>query len=907
MITDKEIKYNKIWITKDKYIFRHQLGPHWYLKKFLTLWKYFIVERKEITSETLKEIGQLFQTFVDKIDNATVRKDAEVYFFSPKDFRQPKTIIDFEKFNDDDKQEMNARKLFIVYLMGIGGQAGIKKMVMSLFSEKDITVSKIIEEIPKMQEALKEEAEKKGEDPSNSCDDPILTVLSDTHAEIRNYRQLLSYRGIVPPEEDGYTLNEIGKLVCSADSLLIMVIWEHQKIKFRYSNPYTRRLRTDNATQKYKTVSDFEDFKVNNYVALIQTLHELYLQDKNNAYISFEDYKLFICREVPFNVKSVVKKILQFRKLSKTEQEKQAAIFNKRPKTRQFSINKPKSSSEDFLKELANLIYGIFQYKYTSKKANYNNLLKYENQILVINNFDLFEIFAEYMKNIHHYILAEYEELYARLARYASLKQIDEILESESQNEEYRKKLILIRKEYLKKDEDDLKDFYQKTLNAWNRYISSVDDKLLIYTYACVLVLDNYNDIKNKKSLSDFVHKKISKEFVDIVGIEEKKLNGILERIIFDIIKKQPLTKIKETDLVNNRNLDLEAEKWLETELEDEDMSALKERLKKEQSDTIYSRNSKGQRERKRDGKMMKLVEKERMDMKIIMGEKRKNYPVKQCDICENEFEFGKGEPQCHHMVPFEYYGPDHELNYAFLCKKCHKIFTHDEYSEKAKNAIDKLKLKGLVKREYFENMIREDLLHLDQIKYLHKTGYIHTIQFLELVKMRRQRENLDELDNFEKKTMPSGERWTRAMYGVYVFRNKFNLVMEDKIEGVYLDVCDGCDTPFKKSEPECHHIIPKAQKFQGKAPEGPESPYNYAYLCFICHQKFTSRKPERIEIVKRLKQKELVTKKTIKKMILHDGLTQLQLDYLQAESYIDETEHKELLDLIQQMESYLK
>jgi len=41
--------------------------------------------------------------------------------------------------------------------------------------------------------------------------------------------------------------------------------------------------------------------------------------------------------------------------------------------------------------------------------------------------------------------------------------------------------------------------------------------------------------------------------------------------------------------------------------------------------------------------------------------------------------------------------------------------------------------------------------------------------------------------------------------------------------------------------------------------------------------------------------------------MILHDGLTQLQLDYLQAESYIDETEHKELLDLMKQMEDYLK
>ena len=54
-------------------------------------------------------------------------------------------------------------------------------------------------------------------------------------------------------------------------------------------------------------------------------------------------------------------------------------------------------------------------------------------------------------------------------------------------------------------------------------------------------------------------------------------------------------------------------------------------------------------------------------------------------------------------------------------------------------------------------------------------------------------------------------------------------------------------DTPFKnKVKPECHHIIPKKQKFKGKIPEGPESPYNYAFLCSNCHQKFTSQKKER-------------------------------------------------------------
>ena len=59
------------------------------------------------------------------------------------------------------------------------------------------------------------------------------------------------------------------------------------------------------------------------------------------------------------------------------------------------------------------------------------------------------------------------------------------------------------------------------------------------------------------------------------------------------------------------------------------------------------------------------------------------------CQICANKFE-KKGEPECHHMIPFVLHGPDDSLNYAFLCGECHGIFTHDEYSEIAKESVAK-------------------------------------------------------------------------------------------------------------------------------------------------------------------------------------------------------------------------
>jgi len=902
LITTKQIKFNKIWTSKDKFIFRigdskKPIGPHWYLKKTLVIWKYFLIDRRKITEETLKEIAVVFQKFIDSIPDATVRKAAEDYFFSPKDFRQPNTIIEFEKFNDGDKnQEMNTRKIFIAYLMGIGGQSGLKKFIMEQFSQKNITLTKIEKAIPEEQKRLKKIKAK-----VNGLDDSVQGLLADCHAEIRNYRQLLSYRGIIPQQKDGYTLNEISKLCCNADSTLIMAIWEHQKIKWRVDNPWIRTLRSDNPEQKYKTYEDFQDFKVNNYLGLILVLHELYLKDGKDAYISFEDYKFIISREVPFDIKTVVKKIYDFRNHSQAEKEKIAAAFSQRPKTRKFSKNKPKSGSEDFYKEVKNLIYGISEYKFSPTTSIYNNLLKYDDGKLTINKPELFEIFAKYLVNVQLYIDGKYREFYAKVARYVSLKQIDEIYAA-SINEQYNKNLEGIRKKYLQNQSDELNAFYDTTLSSWNRYMTEIDDRLLIYAYASVLVLNNYDSIKNEKSFSKFVSNSISDDLVNIIGTEKSDLIKILEETIHNILGKQPFTEITYRSVSKNSNED---DKWIDKELQTNSRSVLIQKLAKIDSDLMYEQDKQGKRVRSRNTRMMGLVWKQRQVEKIIMNKKRKNYPVNHCDVCGKKFD-KKGEPQCHHMIPFELHGPDNSLNYAFLCGGCHGIFTYDQLSERAKDTTDELKLRNLVNQENYKEMINNNLLTPELIGYLHLAGYIHTVQKLELEKTWNQYENISE-ETFKAKTMPSGERWNRAMDQVYHLRINRHLIMENENDNYEVENCDGCDTPFKKSEPECHHIIPKAQKFQGKAPEGPESPYNYAYLCIICHQKFTSRKPERIEIVKKLKGKGLVTKKTVKKMILHDGLNELQLDYLQAENYISKTEHKELLQLMNQKKNYLK
>ena len=106
-----KIKYNKIWLTKDKYIYRASLGYHWYLKKFIVYYKYFLVKRVDISNETLKEISQIFTEFIDSINNDKIKEDAIQFFFNPVDIRKPKTVLDFKSFNDFDGEKCRGSRI----------------------------------------------------------------------------------------------------------------------------------------------------------------------------------------------------------------------------------------------------------------------------------------------------------------------------------------------------------------------------------------------------------------------------------------------------------------------------------------------------------------------------------------------------------------------------------------------------------------------------------------------------------------------------------------------------------------------------------------------------------------------------------------------------------------------------
>ncbi len=892
-ITKSDIKYNKIWLTKDKYIFRTKLGNHWYLKKFLVLYKYFLVERKTIDKSSLLEIAQNFTAFVASIKNSEIQTIANEFFFKPVDLRKPENLIDFESFNNLPDFDDAARKYYIVYLMKLGMQSGIKKGIgQLLYSDKNITISKIREEIPniKQREISKKIAE--GKTP-RSVNDSIETIFSDFHAEIRNYRQLLSYRGILPPEKDGYELNEIAKLISVSDSRLIMSIWEHQKMKLRYSNPYTRVTKSEDPEGKFLDGDDFKDFSVNPYIALINVLGELRKIDEKQGYITFEDYKYFICREAPFNLRKVVDKIIEYRGLSEDEKNKIAIVMEDRPKTREFSKNREKTKSEDFHKELSNFVYGIYQYQFTKNKNYYNEMLQYENQKLDVRKPHLFDVFHNFLNIIQNIVEKKYNKKYKRLSNYNSLKLVDEISRDDELHSEYLKKLGIIREHYLKEFGDDINDFYEETLNSWKNYISFIDYELLILCHVILIVLNKYNISDTAEDIEEY-DLSISDELVKISGIDIDSLTFILKKLIIQIIKMSTIDYIsiihqfQPKEMIKEKH---EIETWLEKQLVDNSYSVIKERLRREHNDLVYVFQS-GNRIRKRDYRMIELIEKERMSENRIMGEVRDDYPINKCDVCKTDFI--SGEPECHHIIPFEIYGPEINYNYAFLCNKCHKVFTHRTRSKEKQDAILQLRLNRIFEKANIVNMIQEGFIQKIHLDFLHKEGFIHIIDKLEFMKLIEDTKiNMRDIESFVSRTIPSNKRWNRSMKIVFWYRNRYNYFMERERSDLDPSKCDTCDKKLVKYETECHHIIPKQIK-------GSETPFNYLYLCFECHKSFTFNRDNRKDLIRNIRTKKLVTQETIVQMIASNEISQEQLQFLCSEGYITNEEQSFLSSLLE-------
>ncbi len=906
------IKYFKHWLAKDKATWRATDGygiNFWYLKKFLVLYKYFLVDRREVTNEMYKEIELNFQNFIDSINDEDLRSQALKYFFEREDglvadIRHPESLLNFDDFNDVPEQDDAARKYFICYLMPIGGQSGIKAEIQNLLFQDEMSMSKIIEEVPLIISNNPPKQGRKTPKPE--------TIIADFHAEIRNFRQLLSYMGICPEEEDGYEMNEVGNYMVQASQYLFMALYEHQKLHLRMDTPLTVNIVTKEPELKFSTKEDFADFNVNPYIAILEILEKLKNVSEDQAYIDLQEYKVIISREAPFELNSVIEKIISFRNLSTEKQTIIINAYNARPKLRNFSTGQ--GDNEGYKKQLQNLAYGISNFLPKYKKSEIS-ILNFKSSKLNINNHEQFNYFLSYINYVKKYLLETNGVLYEKMSNLNAITRIENIKRHNNTqyelSDDYLENKLLKIESYFRKGVQPEERYYFDidTLYEWKRIFSYIDPKLILFCYSNVIAFRDFDNFRNNSTSLEEINISIPKELERITGIKKENLLEIIQDIILKILNKEDFTK--STD-ISNFSSDLDGLKeeqiWLDQYYEKNIYSELIKNASKNFLIDSYEIVN-GQRTKKRNQKIMNLEKKRRLQENYIMNEKRVNYNFDCCDICNSLFDRESGEPECHHIIPVEIYGPDSVYNYAFLCKSCHKDFTHKTRSHNTDTSINSLKLKGIIRKHHIVKMIAEDLLTHDHITYLYRSKIITTtdkLSFTRLLNEKKKDPRVEkQLKNHEKlisRLFPASERFPASMAHVYYLRRKQNLIMEEINIEFKSEGCDSCGTNLDISGVECHHIIYKNEKNL----DGPETPFNYAYLCPDCHKQITFNRPSKGEVINNIKNKGVVSFSSVEKMILNEEIDNLeQIKFLHDETYLNEKEYENLIKLFEELQNF--
>jgi len=117
-----KLKDFKHWKIKDTYYFKKETGTHWFLKKYIVLYKKILVTKNKININTLEDIKNIFEVFCNSIKKPLEKQKAYNFFFNPVDLRNPNSIVDFNYFNDFPEKEDAARKFFMMKILGGGGQ-----------------------------------------------------------------------------------------------------------------------------------------------------------------------------------------------------------------------------------------------------------------------------------------------------------------------------------------------------------------------------------------------------------------------------------------------------------------------------------------------------------------------------------------------------------------------------------------------------------------------------------------------------------------------------------------------------------------------------------------------------------------------------------------------------------------
>ena len=383
------IKPIKYWHIKDTYYYQSEIGNHWFFKKYIIFYKNFLARDSELNLKVSDEVKKKFLSFCNNIKDPDQKKEALNYFFNPTDFREELKIIDFKNFNNLEGKEDLANNLYLLRLLGIGGQFYEKKAI-NIMLQKNKTMSEIYSAaLGLLEEGNKERQKNKIKITGSSATSS--TILRDQVGSIRNYRQTFTLWGFLPNEEDGYELNEISELIYETDDeLLIAALGDHQKFKMKLGRVepeliYVKHLKKRSPKLFFNKKDDFNDFEVLPSIVLIEVLKEL--EKINQPYLNFDEYNFIINRLAPFNLEKAIELI----KLIRT-----SGWPN--------DFDKKNFGGNGDPKQLTNFCYG-YNLKKGNKIFNKHTIMEYSDSKLKITDSIKFDYYYNFILIIKKYLL----------------------------------------------------------------------------------------------------------------------------------------------------------------------------------------------------------------------------------------------------------------------------------------------------------------------------------------------------------------------------------------------------------------------------------------------------------------------------------------------------------------------
>lgn len=633
-------------------------GTLWYLKKFLVLYDAIFLSDKIRKPEGIDSIIQNFDNYINSLPGSQI-KEANNFFYPEganlkKDYR---TWHDFAgKVDIEIDYKALVNKFYFVYLMGLGGQQGVKAYIKDKIYNTDFIVS----DLPKIIDEYREQ------DPK--LNDNNTRIINDYHASLRNERKILFYFGFVHSRTNGSgderefaSLTPIGEIAIQSKSKEFAIIWEQQKIKM-ISQPVTVELPSI-AGCKF---CSHDKFKINYspYLNILKCIKENNGMDKNF-------YNLILSRTNNDNVNYVIS---NYSELKNHLDEVKTVVKN-------FGITSD-LDSEDFDKEIKKYLLGVRSDLSKDNGKNCYGCIEQKNSSWKITNSDKLDKIINIYSEIEDYKIKRYKTIFTNSENELKTKYINTANKTEySQNQRI-------------KMEWDLYNIKQDRIISLSMMVND-------YLLSKNLSLDNIDYNK--------FHEHVKKHFNNILkSINLSKKNDIknaLKEIVYRI-NEHTLSKIEykyenEIDtLYVNRYSSLSVEDLLK------------------QIREVSDKNTRITLERKRDGRIIGLLNslylaKYSDEDHYIKCEccGTKTF-IKQNDEPYLEYH--------HLIPFSIVDGPDHYENIFGICPMCHRKIHHikDIYKESLYNGLNENNHLNKKISERFKDLYNQQILKSYQLEY---------------------------------------------------------------------------------------------------------------------------------------------------------------------------------------------